>query len=89
VSNRTARGALRYAWQSGCGLYACFGGRTAMAEDIEPCEADKDGLVDHAIAHGDEHVIKFTEACLQRNALGPSPVYFVAVDHVRDMIPRR
>jgi Questin oxidase-like len=89
VDDRTARGALRYAWQSGCGLYACFGGGTAMAEDIEPREADEDELVDRAIAHGDEHVIKFTEACLQRNTLGPSPVYFAAVDHVRGMIPRR
>ena len=42
-----------------------------MAEDIEPREADEDDLVDRAIAHGDEHVIKFTEACLQRYALGP------------------
>jgi hypothetical protein len=60
-----------------------------MAEDIEPREADEDDLVDRAIAHGDEHVIKFTEACLHRYAISPSPVYFAAVDHVRGMIPRR
>ena len=52
-------------------------------------EADEDALVDRAIAHGDEHVIKFTEACLHRHALGPSPVYFAAADHVLGMIPRR
>jgi hypothetical protein len=89
VSDRTARGTLRYAWQSGCALYACFGGDSTMAEDIEPCEVDEDELVDRTVAHGDEHVIKFTEACLHRNALGPSPVYFAAADHVRGMIPRR
>src|SRR5271166_5672766 len=61
ISDRTARTALRYAWQSGCGLYACFGGGTAMAEGIEPRQEDEDKLVDLAIAHGDEHVIKFTE----------------------------
>jgi Questin oxidase-like len=89
VSDRTARATLGYAWQSGCALYACFGGDTAMAEDTEPCEVDEDELVDRAVAHGDEHVIKFTEACLRRQALGPSPVYFAAVDHVQGMIPRR
>ena len=89
VGDRTARAALRYAWQSGCGLYACFGGETAMVEEIEPPKADADELVERAIAHGDEHVIKFTEACLHRHSLDPSPVYTAAVNHVRGMIPRR
>jgi hypothetical protein len=89
VGDRTARAALRYAWQAGCGLYACFGGAVATPEDIEPRHEGEDALVERAIAHGDEHVIKFTEACLRRNALAPSPVYFAAVDHVLGMIPRR
>ena len=89
VSDRTARATLAYAWQSGCALYACFSGGTAMAEDIESREADEDDLADRAIAHGDEHVIKFTEACLQRYAISPSAVYLAAVDHVLGMIPRR
>jgi hypothetical protein len=89
VSDRTARAALRYAWQAGCGLYACFGGATATAEDTKPREKDEDQLVDRAIAHGDEHVIKFTEACLHRHALSPSPAYFAAADHVLGIIPRR
>jgi hypothetical protein len=88
-SERTARAALRFAWQSGCGLYACFGGDRAMAEDIEPREADEDEIVDRSVAHGDEHVIKFTEACLHRHALSPSPVYIAAAGHVLGMIPRR
>ena len=89
VSDRTARATVRYAWQAGCGLYACFGGETVMALNVEPREADADGLVERAIAHGDEHVIKFTEACLHRHTLDPSPVYFAAVDHARRMIPTR
>ena len=88
VGDRTARAALPYAWQAGCGLYACFGGETPTVADATRPE-DPDELVDRAITHGDEHVIKFTEACLQRNALSPSPVYFAAVEHVLDMIPRR
>ena len=89
VGEQTARAALPYAWQSGCGLYACFGGETAMARDVVPPEADEDELVERAIAHGDEHVIKFTEACLHRHRLDPSPIYLAAVDHVRGMIPQR
>jgi hypothetical protein len=82
----TARTATRYAWQSGCGLYACFGGGTAMAETVAPCEKDEGALTDLAVAHGDEHVIKFTEACLRRYALAPSPAYLAAIEHVRGML---
>jgi len=89
ISEGTARAALRFAWQSGCGLYACFGGDTPMAAAIEPHESNEDELVDRAIAHGDEHVIKFTEACLHRHTLSPSPVYIAAAGHVLGMIPRR
>ncbi len=89
VSDPTTRSALRYAWQSGCGLYACFGGSTATAQNVEPREQDEDGVVDRALANGDEHVIKFTEACLRRNALTPSPAYFAAIDHVLATMPSR
>jgi Questin oxidase-like len=89
VSDATARIALRYAWQTGCGLYACYGGGTAMAEDVEPANEDADSLIDRAIANGDEHVIKFTEACLSRHALDPSPAYLAAAAHVTAIIRRR
>ncbi|HEX3414529.1 MAG TPA: questin oxidase family protein [Stellaceae bacterium] len=80
VGETTARSALHYAWQSGCALYACFGTRP-MAENVEPCEQNAATLIDRALANGDEHVIKFTEACLRRDALVPSPAYRAAVDH--------
>ena len=89
VSDRTARAAVRYAWQSGCALYACFGRDTVMLEDIDSRQLDPDELADRAVAHGDEHVIKFTEACLHRHALSASPASLAAADHVRGMIPRR
>jgi len=88
VSDATAHAALPYAWQTGCGLYACFGGGTAMAEDVGRCEKDDETLIDLAIANGDEHVIKFTEACLRRNTVSPSPAYRAAVDHVLGAIRR-
>ena len=90
VGEATARAALRYAWQSGCALYACYGGDRAVAETIAATDAGEDGLVERALKNGDEHVIKFTEACLSRHAIAPSPAYLAAADHVALMIrPRR
>jgi hypothetical protein len=89
TSERTARSTLRYAWQSGCALYACYGGETAAIDRVDPRDEDEDELINRAVAHGDEHVIKFSEACLSRHALGPSPVYLAAACHVLGMIPHR
>ena len=89
VSDASARTALRYAWQTGCGLYACYGGGTAMADDLEPTDEAEEGLIDRAIVNGDEHVIKLTEACLSRYALDPSPAYLAAAGHVTGIIRGR
>jgi hypothetical protein len=89
ISDAFSRSALRYAWQTGCALYACYGSGTAIADDLEPSDETEEGLIDRAVANGDEHVIKFTEACLSRYALDPSPAYFAAADHVTGIIRRR
>jgi hypothetical protein len=89
LSAAAARDALRHAWQTGCGLYACYGSGAAMAEDAEPQDEDWGALVERAIAHGDEHVVKFTEACLSRNAVAPSPVYAAAAKRISGLIPSR
>lgn len=89
VGDASARIALRYAWQAGCGLYACYGSGTAMAKDFEPPDEDEASLINHAIANSDEHVIKFTEACLSRYAVDPSPAYLAAAAHVTGIIRRR
>jgi hypothetical protein len=89
VSDMTARSLLRHGWQAGCGLYACFGGGTAFAADVAPAEADPESLIERALANGDEHVIKFAEACLARHALAPSPAYPAAVAQVLTLIGSR
>lgn len=88
ISETTARSALRYGWQTGCALYACFSTR-AMAEDMEPSTQDTQTLIDRALVNGDEHVIKITEACLRRDALVPLPAYRSVVDHALGTMPRR
>jgi hypothetical protein len=84
----TARSALRYAWQASCGLYAAFGSGPTSAEEMEPPREDRDTLIDMAIAHGDEHAIKFTEACLRFDALAPSPAYRAAAHSAITILPR-
>ena len=88
VGEGTARAVLRYGWQAACGLYACFGG-AGLAGEIAAVEADEEALVEQAIANGDEHVIKFTEACLSRHRLAPSPAYPAAVAQVLATFGRR
>jgi hypothetical protein len=81
LSDATAREATRYAWQAGCALYAAFGKSPAPAGEIEPPRESRDTLIDRAIANGDEHAIKFTEACLREYDLNPSPAYLAAAHH--------
>jgi hypothetical protein len=87
VGAATGRTALRYAWQTACALYVTFGSRPAPPGAIEPPREDAGTLVDLAIANGDEHAIKFTEACLRHHALAPSPVYLAAARHALDVLP--
>jgi len=70
-------------------LYACFGNGLGRAAEIAPSDEDALSLIDRALAHGDEHVIKFTEACLGRDARDSSPVYRAAAAHVLSAIGRR
>lgn len=86
LDEATTRAMLGYAWQAGCGLYAAFGSRPAPAGPIARPDEDPGTLVDLAIAHGDEHAIKFTEACLRYHALRPSPAFLAAARHALDAL---
>jgi Questin oxidase-like len=72
---------LRYAWQAGCALYCAFGESPAPRGAIEPPRESRDTLIDMAIAGGDEHAIKFAEACLREFDRNPSPAYLAAARH--------
>lgn len=88
VSAATGNALARYAWQAGCGLYAAFGG-AAPAEVGAPGDDELRTLVDQAVANGDEHVIKFTEASIARHKIAPSPVYSAAIRHALGVVRRR
>jgi hypothetical protein len=88
VGEATGRSLARYAWQADCGLYAAFGGAAPRDADGEG-DDNPGSLVDQAVANGDEHVIKFTEACLARHKIAPSPAYFAAIEHALAVTRRR
>jgi len=89
VSEGTGRRLALYGWQAGGGLYACFASGKIMVEEIERGDDDADRLIDRAVANGDEHAIKFAEACLFAHARRPSPAYPAAARHVLGAIGRR
>lgn len=64
VNARAARRLLAHAWQNGCGLLAAYGTEPL---EIPPLDdgSGPDDLAAAAVHHGDEHVIKLTEACLE------------------------
>jgi hypothetical protein len=76
---------LRYAWQGAAAHYSGFGGKSLVGESARKVPG-RDDLIDRAIATGDEHAIKFTEACLREHALNPKPVYLRAADHAVSLI---
>ena len=88
VPEGVAREAIRHLWQAECALYAAFGTAPARADDVESPE-EPEALVDLAITNGDEHAIKFTEACLREHALNPSPAYLAAARHAIGMLAVR
>jgi hypothetical protein len=88
LDDATARTAASYAWQASCGLYAAFGTRAAPFDPVEPAPESADTLIDMAVAHGDEHAIKFTEACLRFDASAPSPAYRAAARNAIAVLPR-
>ncbi len=71
--------ALRYAWQGAAAMYSGFSSVPPSAPGGEVPK--RDDVIERAIATGDEHAIKFTEACLREHALNPRPVYLIAAQH--------
>ena len=86
LPDETAREAVRYAWQTGCALYAAFGQTPPSTGGDRSTGQFHQTLVDRAIANGDEHAIKFAEACLRENDLNPSGAYLAAANLAIDTL---
>jgi hypothetical protein len=77
ASAEEQRRLLRYTWQACASFSSSAGGKVAPPPAGQRLPS-KDELTDRAIATGDEHSIKFTEACFREYALNPRPVYILA-----------
>jgi hypothetical protein len=84
VSETTRGRLLVYAWQAGAALYCAYGTTPEAITPRAPLPA-REALIDGALATGDEHAIKFVEACLREDAIRPAPVFHAAA---RDAIGR-
>jgi hypothetical protein len=75
-------------WQVGAGLYAVYTPGVAP----EPLPAgpapSREDVTDMAVAAGDEHAIKLTEACLRLHAETPDPVFLHAAARASDLLGR-
>ena len=85
LSPATAHSALRYAWQAAAGMYAAHARPDGPAPADLPNVLDVEGLTAEAVDAGDEHAIKFTEACLREHKVAPAPEFLAAA---RDACPR-
>jgi hypothetical protein len=84
----TTQVALRYAWQVAAGIYAAYSDTPyeADASSASAPHREIDDIIDRAVATGDEHAIKFTEACLREHAIAPDPALLAAADLVADRL---
>jgi len=78
LDGQTVRAGLQYAWQAAAAIYAAYGEPSDGGSGDGASLATEGGiedLIDRAIASGDEHAIKFTEALLPVAAqVEPAPV---------------
>jgi hypothetical protein len=77
---------IRHAWQAGAALLASFGREAPTHVAVEPPREGREALIDLALANGDDHAIKVSEACLREHALSPSPLYLAAARHAIDVL---
>lgn len=87
LAPEAAPSVLRYGWQAAAALYAAFA--TSPGAEAPEAPVDVDDLIDHAVATGDEHAIKFAEACLREHALNPQPLYLAAARDAAGKLDRR
>jgi len=86
LPDEVARPTYDALWQVGAALYAVYTG-TATPEPLPagpPPSADE--LADRAVATGDEHAIKLTEACLRLDAETPDPLLHHAAARASELL---
>jgi len=75
-----------YLWQASAAIAAIFAAPAKPGSEtdrrIGKPTLETDELIHRAIAHGNEHTIKLTEACLREDRIRPDPAYSAAAEAV-------
>jgi len=86
---RLARPTYDALWQVGAALYAVHAGGVTPEPLPATTPPQAEDLADRAVATGDEHAIKLTEACLRLHAEIPDPVFLHAAARASDLLGAR
>jgi hypothetical protein len=73
-------------WQVGAALYAVYTGGVTAEPLPSSAPPSRDSVTDRAVATGDEHAIKLTEACLRLHAESPDPVLLHAAARASELL---
>jgi Questin oxidase-like len=73
-------------WQVGAGLYAVYAGGVVPRPLPTAAPPSPDEVTDQAVATGDEHAIKLTEACLRLHAESPDPLFLHAAARASELL---
>ncbi len=82
LSPSQQRVALAYTWQAVAGLIATNAPAGLSAHPSSGSAGTAESLINQAVASGDEHAIKLTEAAFRENAVRPDPAYLLAAADV-------
>jgi hypothetical protein len=74
--------AFSYAWQAVAALIACSAPSGLAPRSILPAAESREEVIQRAVATGDAHAIKLTEAALREDALSPAGAYLLAAADV-------
>src|SRR5262249_61062768 len=78
-------------WQVSSGIASLFAKRPDSGSELDPelgeAKLARDELTRRAVEHGDEHVIKLTEACLREDDIRPDPIYRIAAEALIERMP--
>lgn len=86
ISRHTLTQLLAYGWQAGAALYAAYTDDVAPNSGKPAPESETD-MVATAVAHGDDHAIKLTEACVAFHHRTGDSIFLSVPAHARAMLP--
>ncbi len=84
ISPSTTKDLLAFGWQAGAALYASYAEETVRS-DPPAAEANAD-IIAHAVANGDDHVIKLSEACLSFYGCTGDRIFLQVPAHARTFL---